>query len=78
MGSALADGTPQGQASGSQWRTTPLWGLSHKTFYLHDGRTTDLNTAIQAHGGEATTVIQNYNALSSTDKSNLLQFLKSL
>lgn len=78
MGSELADGVPQGQAGGSQWRTTPLWGISHKIVYLHDGRTTSLDAAIDAHGGEATIVIQNYNALSPTDLANLLAFLNSL
>jgi CxxC motif-containing protein (DUF1111 family) len=78
MGSELADGVPQGQATGSQWRTTPLWGLSHKTVYLHDGRTSDLGAAIEAHGGEATIVIENYNALSPADQANLLAFLESL
>jgi CxxC motif-containing protein (DUF1111 family) len=78
MGLALADGVPEGQATGSQWRTTPLWGLSHKSFLLHDGRTGDIDTAIDAHGGESRVVIQNYNALSPTDKANLLEFLHSL
>jgi CxxC motif-containing protein (DUF1111 family) len=78
MGPVLADGIPQGQASGSQWRTTPLWGLSHRTAYLHDGRTTSLTTAIQSHGGEATIVIQNFSGLSSSDQQDLLNFLNSL
>ncbi len=79
MGSGLSDGVTLGAAtSGAQFRTEPLWGLSLRTVYLHDGRTSNLTTAIKDHGGEAATVISNFNALSSTDQANLLTFLNSL
>jgi CxxC motif-containing protein (DUF1111 family) len=78
MGPGLADNIPMGQASGSQWKTTPLWGLSLRSSYLHDGRTSDLTAAINAHGGEASIVIQNFDALSPSDQGDLLSFLKSL
>ncbi len=78
MGSVLADNFPEGQATGSQWRTTPLWGLSQRTVYLHDGRTSDLTTAILDHGGEASVVVGRFSTLSSTDRSDLLAFLNSL
>ena len=78
MGPGLADNIPQGLATGSQWRTTPLWGLSLRTQYLHDGRTTDLTTAIQDHGGEAAGVIQTFNTLSASDQADLLSFISSL
>jgi CxxC motif-containing protein (DUF1111 family) len=41
MGSHLADGISQGQATASQFRTAPLWGLGQRLFLLHDGRTTE-------------------------------------
>jgi CxxC motif-containing protein (DUF1111 family) len=78
MGPGLADGMVQGQATGSQWRTTPLWGLGQRTVFLHDGRTNNLDTAIRAHGGEAAGVVSNYVGLSADEKANLLAFLKSL
>ena len=78
MGPILADQFPQGQAVGSQWRTTPLWGLSLKPVLLHDGRTSDLTTAIMSHGGEAALVVDNFSALSASDQANLLAFLGSL
>jgi CxxC motif-containing protein (DUF1111 family) len=78
MGTGLADKYPMGQATGSQWRTTPLWGLSQRTAFLHDGRAKDLNTAIQDHGGEATQVLQNFNALSTQDQADLIAFINSL
>lgn len=49
MGSTLADNIVQGNAGPDEFRTTPLWGLGQRLFLLHDGRTTDLNVAIQDH-----------------------------
>lgn len=49
MGSGLADGITQGSAGPDQFRTAPLWGLGQRLFFLHDGRTSDLLQAIQAH-----------------------------
>lgn len=81
MGPGLTDLTPMGQASGSQWRTTPLWGLSHKQFLLHDGRCTGptaISCAIQAHGGEASAALNNFNALTPAEQADVLAFLGSL
>jgi CxxC motif-containing protein (DUF1111 family) len=49
MGAGLADGINQGGAGPDQFRTAPLWGLGQRLFFLHDGRTSDLVQAIQAH-----------------------------
>jgi Di-haem oxidoreductase, putative peroxidase len=49
MGAKLADGISQGAAAGDMFRTPPLWGVGQRRFFLHDGRTSDLLTAIQAH-----------------------------
>ena len=87
MGPALADGISQGQAGPSEFRTAPLWGLGQRIFFLHDGRTSDLTAAIQAHesgsartrdGSEANAVIANFNSLNDSQKQNLLNFLRSL
>jgi CxxC motif-containing protein (DUF1111 family) len=81
MGSGLADNVSQGGAGGDQFRTAPLWGLGQRIFLLHDGRTTDLNAAIQAHqgnGSEATTVEENFDNLSRTQQQEILDFLRSL
>src|SRR5262249_4540818 len=51
MGSSLADGISQGSAGGNEFRTAPLWGVGQRLFFLHDGRTSDLLEAIQAHTG---------------------------
>jgi CxxC motif-containing protein (DUF1111 family) len=78
MGPGLADGFPFGQATGSQFRTTPLWGLSTRTTYLHDGRASKLQVAILEHGGEATQVIGNFRKLSPSDQADLISFIGSL
>jgi CxxC motif-containing protein (DUF1111 family) len=49
MGKRLADGITQGVATGDMFRTAPLWGIGQRRFFLHDGRTSDLLVAIQAH-----------------------------
>ncbi len=49
MGSRLSDGVNQGAAGPDQFRTAPLWGIGQRLFFLHDGRTSDLLQAIQAH-----------------------------
>src|SRR4030095_6729400 len=53
-----ADARPEGEATGSEWRTPPLWGIgltetvSGHTLFLHDGRARNLTEAILWHGGE--------------------------
>jgi CxxC motif-containing protein (DUF1111 family) len=81
MGTGLADNVSQGGAGGDQFRTAPLWGLGQRIFFLHDGRTTNLLTAIadhQSNGSEATQVEENFASLSSSQKQDLLNFLRSL
>jgi len=85
MGPELADNYPEGEATGSEWRTTPLWGLGivenalgGTPFYLHDGRTSDLREAIRLHGGEAEAARKSYLDLNAEDQNALLVFLKSL
>jgi CxxC motif-containing protein (DUF1111 family) len=52
MGPDLADNVTQGMAQGDMFRTTPLWGIGQRIFFLHDGRTSDLLQAITAHGAD--------------------------
>jgi CxxC motif-containing protein (DUF1111 family) len=81
MGTGLADNVSQGTAGGDQFRTAPLWGLGQRIFLLHDGRTTDLNRAIQAHqskGSEANTVVNDFDDLATFQQQEVLDFLRSL
>jgi CxxC motif-containing protein (DUF1111 family) len=59
-------------------RTAPLWGIRFRNHLLHDGRTSDIATAISAHDGQARTAAQAFNGLNATDKHNLTQFVRSL
>jgi CxxC motif-containing protein (DUF1111 family) len=85
MGSGLADHISQGMAGPDEFRTAPLWGLGQRIFFLHDGRSGPANGglvhAIAQHasnGSEANAVISNYNNLSSQQRQDLLNFLRSL
>jgi len=84
MGPRLADGRPDGLASGSEWRTPPLWGLGlngvvngHET-YLHDGRARSLDEAILWHEGEGQMANDGFVALGADQRSQLVEFLDSL
>ncbi len=81
MGTGLADNVSQGGAGGDQFRSAPLWGLGQRIFLLHDGRTTNLITAINDHGSngsEANTALNNAAALTISQQQDLLNFLRSL
>jgi CxxC motif-containing protein (DUF1111 family) len=81
MGTGLADNVSQGGAGGDQFRTAPLWGLGQRIFFLHDGRTNNLVTVVNAHGSngsEANASLNAAAALSLTDQQNLINFLRSL
>jgi hypothetical protein len=58
MGKRLADDITQGLATGDMFRTTPLWGLGQRRFFLHDGRTDDLLKAIEEHFSPGTSCEQ--------------------
>jgi uncharacterized integral membrane protein (TIGR00698 family) len=78
MGPALDDKIVQGEATGADWRTTPLTGLRLRERYLHDGRASTLRDAILAHGGEAEIVRDRFFSLSSKDQEEVIRFLSGL
>jgi len=81
MGWNLADGIHQGNAGADEFRTAPLWGLGQRLYFLHDGRTSDLIEAINAHGGsdsEASRVVRRFRTLNPSQMQDLLNFLRSL
>ena len=70
-----------GGAGPDEFRTAPLWGVGQRVFFLHDGRTTDLVKAIEAHnsrGSEASTIIERFNGLSTAQQQDIVNFLRSL
>lgn len=78
MGPALDDAVVQESAGGAEWRTAPLWGLSDRTRFLHDGRADSLEAAILAHGGEAQSARERFRGLSDDELQSLLEFLRTL
>jgi CxxC motif-containing protein (DUF1111 family) len=81
MGEGLEDGITQGSAGPDEFRTAPLWGVGQRVFFMHDGRTTDLVEAIEAHksrGSEASTIVERFNKLSKTQQQDIINFLRSL
>lgn len=84
MGDGLADHRPDGEASGYEWRTPPLWGIgltetvNGHTLFLHDGRARNLTEAILWHGGEAQEARDAFANLSKEDRARLLAFVNSL
>ncbi|HUJ09341.1 MAG TPA: di-heme oxidoredictase family protein [Verrucomicrobiae bacterium] len=84
LGPGLADNLNQGNASGAQWRTSPLWsigltaGVAGGEAYLHDGRARTLEEAILWHGGEAEASKEAFRTMSASDRTALIAFLKSL
>jgi len=81
MGQGLADGVAQGAAGADEFRTAPLWGVGQRIFFLHDGRTSDLVEAVEAHksfGSEANGVIDAFNRLGAAEQQDVIDFLRSL
>ena len=84
MGAGLADNRPDFRASGSEWRTPPLWGIglvqtvNGHTNFLHDGRARSLLEAVLWHGGEASAARDRVRGFSARDRAALVAFLESL
>lgn len=88
MGVCDADNVTQGQATGDEFKTAPLWGVGQRYFFMHDGRTSDIVTAVEDHYcdtvspiyplSEANGVINAFNALDQKDQQDLIDFLRSL
>jgi CxxC motif-containing protein (DUF1111 family) len=78
LGPQLADHIADASASGQEFRTTPLWGLSRKKYFLHDGRAHSIREAILQHDGEAAKVAGRYRDLPQQPRRALAAFLGSL
>lgn len=84
MGEGLADHRPEFEATGSEWRTPPLWGIglaqgvNPRAGFLHDGRARTLLEAVLWHGGEAQTAREAVRQLPGEERAALLAFLESL
>ena len=74
----LSDGIAQAAASTTQMQTPPLWGLSHKLPYMHDGRAFTVDAAIRDHAGDAQPAATRYTQLTTAQQQQLQDFLNSL
>lgn len=84
MGLDLTDGRPDFRASGTQWKTPPLWGLGlirdvngHQRL-MHDGRANGVLEAILWHGGEARASRDQVLRFTEEDRRALVRFVESL
>lgn len=84
MGPGLSDNRADYAATGSEWRTAPLWGLGlietvngHDNL-LHDGRARGFPEAILWHGGEAEAAKERFRNAPKDERYALVAFLKSL
>lgn len=84
MGDGLADGRPDFDANGNEWRTPPLWGLgliddvNGERFLLHDGRARTIPEAILWHGGEAEVSAERFRSAAEEQRQALVAFLEAL
>ncbi|CAM4259912.1 di-heme oxidoredictase family protein [Bordetella muralis] len=84
MGEGLADQVSEDEASGSEWRTPPLWGIgltrtvNPNATWLHDGRARSLLEAVLWHGGEAQAARDRVVAMTPQERADLIRFLESL
>jgi len=80
----LADDLIQGDASGTEWKTPPLWGIglvqtvNPNSTFLHDGRARTIEEAILWHEGEALASKNNFMQLTEIERQQLLAFVESL
>lgn len=85
LGDRIGDAPPDDPASVGNsledtltMRTAPLWGIRFRNHLLHDGRASDIPTAIRAHDGQAAAARDAFNRLNAADQHNLVQFVRSL
>jgi CxxC motif-containing protein (DUF1111 family) len=84
MGDELADGRADFEATGREWRTSPLWGIgltetvNRHTRFLHDGRARSLEEAVLWHGGEASKARDRFMHLNKAQRAALLMFLENI
>lgn len=84
MGDGLADGRPEANADGREWRTPPLWGIGlsstvhGEAAFLHDGRARTLLEAVLWHGGEAQAARERVVEMEPAERAALIRFLESL
>jgi CxxC motif-containing protein (DUF1111 family) len=64
-------------ATTNRIRTAPLWGLHHRTRFLHDGSATSIEGAIARHSNQAANSRAAFNALNASDRNAMLTAMRS-
>jgi CxxC motif-containing protein (DUF1111 family) len=67
-----------GQATRTQVRTAPLWGIGARTRFMHDGNSLTVAAAIARHRVQGATAATNFANLSAANQANVLAFIFSL
>jgi CxxC motif-containing protein (DUF1111 family) len=78
LGQENADGLAVGFATGTEFRTAPLWGVALHGPWLHDGAAATMEEAIDLHGGEGEASRDAFAALNDADQALVIGFLESL
>jgi CxxC motif-containing protein (DUF1111 family) len=84
LGPGLTDGRPDFEATATEWRTPPLWGLglvddvNDGRFLLHDGRAATFEEAILWHGGEGEKAAEAFRTAGAEERARLVAFLEAL
>ncbi|MEY2696368.1 MAG: hypothetical protein RL333_506 [Pseudomonadota bacterium] len=67
-----------GQSTRNKIRTMPLWGLSKRRTFLHDGSANSISEAINRHSGEASGAVSAFQRLPPQANQSVMSFLNSL
>jgi CxxC motif-containing protein (DUF1111 family) len=74
----LGDGIVQGDARAREMRTAPLWGLTSRPVFLHNGAAKTPTAAILFHDGQGAKARRAFQDLRRSQQEDLLAFLRSL
>ena len=78
MGDNLGEDVAVGDATETEFRTTPLWGARLHVPYLHDNSAPAIEFSMHGHGGEAAASAAAYSALTDEQEADLQVFLFQL
>ena len=78
LGDNIGNNAGDSPTQARRMRTAPLWGIRFRNLLLHDGRTSDIATAIRAHDGQGAGAAAAFRGLGSSDQQDLVTFVRAL
>lgn len=78
MGEGMSDGVLDGDAAPREFKTPVLRGMRFFKEFLHDGRASTIQQAIQLHDGEGAAIRDAFLSLSQSDQQKIVLFILSL